>query len=166
MRLNDGDPSFKDEIAATPGGAGIKACFSCAACTARCPVGEIKPEYDPRRIIRLALLGRREEVLSSPLIWLCSTCYNCQEVCPQRVCFTEVITAIKNIAAAAGYAPASAKAIVKQLLTHGRLLEVGDFENEKRAELGLPPVTEMPQPCRAILGRGGEGDEPSQGEGA
>ena len=70
MRLNDCDPGFKHEIAREPGGEGITTCFACAACSARCPVGAFKPEYDPRRLIRLAILGRREEVLSSPLIWL------------------------------------------------------------------------------------------------
>ncbi len=158
MRLNDCDPEFKHEIAATPGGAGIKACFACAGCSARCPVGGQRPDYDPRRIIRLALMGAREQVLASPLIWLCSSCYTCQEVCPQGVNFTEVLTAIKNLAAKAGQAPPSSKVIARQLAAHGRLLEVGEFENEKRAELGLPPVGECPGDYQAILGRSDAGE--------
>lgn len=151
MRLNDCDPQFKHDIAATPGGAGITACFACAGCSARCPVGGQRADYDPRRIIRLALMGAREQVLSSPLIWLCSSCYSCQEVCPQGVRFTEVLIAIKNLAVAAGYAPPSLKAIARLLAGHGRLLEVSEFENEKRAELGLPPVSERPADFQAIL---------------
>ena len=152
MLLNDCDPGFKYEVAAEPGGAGIKACFGCSACTARCPVGGHVEGYDPRRIIRLTLLGRREEVLSSPLIWLCSTCYTCGEVCPQQVGFTEVLTAIKNIAARAGYGPPSTDAIINQLAAHGRLLEVGEFENERRTDLGLPEVCESPAHFQAVLG--------------
>jgi heterodisulfide reductase subunit C len=152
MRLNDCDPQFKHDIAATPGGAGITACFACAGCSARCPVGGQRPDYDPRRIIRRALMGEREQVLSSPLIWLCSSCYSCQEVCPQGVRFTEVLTAIKNLAARAGYAPPSLKAIARLLAGHGRLLEVSEFENDKRAELGLPPVSECPADFKALLG--------------
>ncbi|KMY68232.1 heterodisulfide reductase [Desulfocarbo indianensis] len=152
ISLNDCDPGFKFEVAAEPGGAGIKACFACAACSARCPVAGHREEYDPRRIIRLTLLGRREEVLSSPLIWLCSACYSCQEVCPQQVRFTEVLTAIKNLAAKAGYAPPSAKQIAGLLAGHGRLLAVTEFENEKRAELGLPAVEERGADYAAILG--------------
>lgn len=152
MRLNDCDPTFKHEIAAEPGGEGLKGCFACAACSARCPVGALTPDYDPRRIIRLAILGAREQVLGSPLIWLCSACHACAEVCPQQVCFTDVLIAIKNIAARAGYAPPSQKAIMKQLAGHGRLLEVTEFENNKRGELGLPPVSEHPADYQAILG--------------
>lgn len=152
MLLNDCDPNFKHEVAAEPGGRGIKACFACAACSARCPVGDHVAEYDPRRLIRLALLGRRQEVLCSPLIWLCSTCYTCQEVCPQRVSFTEVLTAIKNIAAREGYGPPSTQAVIDQLGAHGRLLEVGEFENERRADLGLPEVAEAPAHFQKVLG--------------
>ena len=152
IRLNQCDPAFKYEVAATPGGEGITTCFACAACSARCLVGELKPDYDPRRIIRLTLLGRREEVLSSPLIWLCSTCYSCAEVCPQQVRFTDVLTAIKNLAAQAGYAPPSAKATARLLARQGRLLEVGEFENEKRSDLGLPPVEGAPEDFQQILG--------------
>lgn len=152
ISLNECDPAFKYEVAAEPGGEGIKACFSCAACSARCPVAGHVEDYDPRRLIRLTLLGRREEVLSSPLLWLCSTCYGCQEVCPQQVRFTEVLNAIKNIAARAGYGPSSFKAISGLLATHGRLLEVTEFENEKRADLGLPPAECRPEDFQAILG--------------
>ncbi|MFH1060265.1 MAG: 4Fe-4S dicluster domain-containing protein [Pseudomonadota bacterium] len=164
MRLNDCDPTFKHEIAAEPGGEGLKDCFACAACSARCPVGALMPAYDPRRIIRLAILGARELVLSSPQIWLCSACHACAEVCPQQVCFTDVLIAIKNIAARAGYAPPSQKAIIKQLAGHGRLLEVTEFENNKRGELGLPEVSERPADFQAILGAPA-GDAPA-GEGA
>lgn len=167
MRLNDCDSQFKHDIAATPGGEGLKACFACAGCSARCPVGGQRPDYDPRRIIRLALMGARELVLASPLIWLCSSCYTCQEVCPQGVNFTEVLTAIKNLAARAGYAPPSAKAIARLLAGHGRLLEISEFENEKRAEMGLPPVAECPQDFQSLLGMSGQEpeSEPQGGQG-
>jgi heterodisulfide reductase subunit C2 len=161
MRINDGDPGFKDEVAAQPGGEGLKSCFGCAACTARCPVGGQRPGYDPRRIIRMTLLGRRQEVLASPLIWLCSTCYSCSEVCPQQVRFTDVLTAIKNIAAKQGCAPPSARISAQLLAKQGRLLEVSEFENDKRSALGLPLVEQRPQDFQRILGIT-PGDEPEE----
>lgn len=151
MRISDCDPRFCFEVAAEPGGENIMACYTCGACSGGCPVSLHVPDYDPRRLIRLVVLGCREEVLSSPLIWLCSSCYACQEVCPQQVCFTDALAAIKNLAARAGYAPPSAKVLTKLLATHGRLLEVGEFENERREELGLPPVREIPEPFQNIL---------------
>jgi len=164
INLNSCDPGFKHEIAAEPGGQGITACFACAACSARCGVAPHREEFDPRRLIRLALLGRREEVLTSPLIWLCSTCYTCAEVCPQEVRFTEVLTAIKNIAAREGRAPAGAKITPRLLAKMGRLLEVSEFENDKRAQLGLPPVGQHPRDFQAILGIAPE-ETGAEGEG-
>ena len=152
MRLSDCDPEFCFEVAAHPGGENILSCFACGSCSGGCPVSRHVADYDPRRLIRLVVLGCREELLSSPLIWLCSGCYACQEVCPQQVCFTDALTALKNLAVRAGYAPPASKVLTRLLADHGRLLEVGEFENQKRAELGLPPVREVPEPFQAILG--------------
>jgi len=63
-----------------------------------------------------------------------------------------VLNAIKNLASKAGYAPPSAKQISGLLANHGRLLAVTEFENDKRAALGLPPVQERGSDYTAILG--------------
>jgi|UniRef100_A0A7C4AR96 heterodisulfide reductase subunit C len=141
--INDLDASFKWRVARQPGGEGITRCFSCKACTAACPICLIEPRYDPRKIIRMVLLGMEQEVLKNDLIWLCSTCYGCREVCPQDVRFTDVMFAIKNIAAQEGCVPAGLMGQKTILKKHGRLYEVGDFENEKREKMGLPAIREM-----------------------
>jgi len=152
IRLNDTDPGFKYELAAVPGGEGIRVCFGCGACSARCQVAGHHPDYDPRRIIRMVLMGMRAEVLASPLIWLCSTCYNCHEVCPQGVGFAEVLAAITNLAVAEGKGPASAGAVKNLLASQGRLLEVSEFENEKRTKMGLAEVEGVVEEIGALLG--------------
>jgi len=73
------DPEFADEIAQIPGGEFIRTCFQCGTCTVGCPIRAIDERYNPRKIIRMALLGMRDQVLSSDFIWLCSSCYTCQE---------------------------------------------------------------------------------------
>jgi len=97
------DPNFKYEVAAQPGGEQIKVCFSCGTCTAGCPVAEVDPRFSPRRIIRQVLLGQREAVLSSPLLWYCETCYACSAYCPQNVKFGDVMRALREMAVAEGY---------------------------------------------------------------
>ncbi|MCK4583814.1 response regulator, partial [candidate division WOR-3 bacterium] len=134
------DPKFKYEIAKQPGGENIKVCFGCGICTASCPVREIDETYNPRKIIRMALLGMRDAVLKSAFIWLCSTCYTCTERCPQGVRFTDVINAIKNIAAEEGYIHPALRMQAELLEKEGRLYEIGDFDNKKREKLGLPRV--------------------------
>jgi len=145
------DPNFKFLIASEPGGENIKKCFSCGTCTAGCPVREVTDRYNPRRIIRMAILGMKKEVLSSPFIWLCSSCYTCYERCPQDVRIPELMNAIKNIAVREGYLPPVMKTQLDILSSHGRLLEVTDFENEKRKESGLPLLQGKTEDVKKIL---------------
>ena len=145
------DPNFKFLIAAEPGGENVKRCFSCGTCTAGCPVREVTDRYNPRKIIRMALLGMKKEVLSSQFIWLCSSCYTCFERCPQDVKIPELMNAIKNIAVREGYLPPAMKIQLDLLSSFGRLLEITDFENEKRKESNLPPVQPKTEDIKKIL---------------
>jgi heterodisulfide reductase subunit C len=145
------DSNIKFLIASEPGGKNIKKCFSCGTCTAGCPVREVTDRYNPRKIIRMALLGMKKEVLSSQFIWLCSSCYTCYERCPQDVRIPELMNAIKNIAAREGYLPPAMKIQLDLLSSFGRLLEITDFENEKRKESNLPPVQGKTEDIKKIL---------------
>ena len=138
--MNELSPKFKYEIANELGGENIKLCFACGICTASCPIREIDSRYNPRKTIRMVLLGMKERVLSSDFIWLCSTCYACTERCPQGVKFTDVMNAIKNLAVKKGYIPPSFVQQVDILKRFGRLYEIDEFDNNKRAAFGLPKV--------------------------
>ncbi len=92
------DSGFRDEIAAQPGGEHIRLCFACGTCAAGCPVTDVDSDYNCRRIIRQILFGRREEVLSSPLIWMCLVCYRCYVRCPQKVNFTDIMRVLRYLA--------------------------------------------------------------------
>ena len=148
---NDIDANFKYEITKEPGGENFLLCFQCGTCTASCPVQAVDESYNARRIIRMALLGLREEVLKSEFIWLCSTCYTCYERCPKDVRITEVMNAIKNIAVREGFIHPSFKAQVELLKKHGRLIEISDFENKMRFKLGLPPIKESAEETKKIF---------------
>ena len=82
IHFNKLDHQFKDEVAEKIGLETIKPCFTCGSCTGICPVHEVIEDFDPRIIIYKILLGRREEVLSSDLIWFCCLCNACFFVCP------------------------------------------------------------------------------------
>ncbi len=142
---------FKREIAVMKGGETIVKCIACGTCASACPVGAVEGDYDSRKIIRLVLLGERDEVLSSPFIWLCAACYSCQERCPQGVEVTNVIAAIQTLAAREGKLPKGFKAAIDTLKQRGRLTEVGEFENRVRKKLGCPEVSEDPKPTKELL---------------
>ena len=149
--LSDLDTSFKDEISREPGGENIKHCFSCGTCVAACPVRWINKKYNPRKIIRMALLGMREHVLKSDFIWLCSTCYTCHERCPQEVKITEIMNVLKNMASREGYAHPSYIRQIDAIGSLGRLYEIDEFDNRKRERLGLPKIDTDPHEVSQIF---------------
>ena len=60
----------------------------------------------------MILLGMKEEVLSSNLIWLCSLCYTCYARCPQNVKFTDIMGVLRDMAVKENYVhPSFIKAI-------------------------------------------------------
>ena len=91
----DIDPEFKFLIAKEEGGEGILKCFACGSCTVRCPEMAVSEDYNPRVIIRKALMGMKEEVLSSEFIWICSAHYRCLAKCPQDVNVKGIMNAVR-----------------------------------------------------------------------
>ena len=148
---DDIDPEFVQQVAATPGGEHILDCYACGTCSAGCPIRAIDEEFNPRRIIRLALLGLKDEVLQSDFIWLCTGCYICQERCPQDVRITELMMAFRNVAVEEGYPHPTVKVIADMVAEHGIIMEIGEFENEKREKIGLPPRNVPADVHRPIL---------------
>lgn len=138
--LKNCDPNFKYEITEREGGEGLLKCFGCSDCAASCPVRYFDERYNPRKLIRLTLLGMKHEVLSSPFLWFCAHCHACTERCPQGIMVAELINAIKNYAVESGYCPAGYKAQLDLLYKMGRLYEVEDFDLRKRQKLGLPAI--------------------------
>ena len=140
INMKDLDSNFKFEVAQEHGGERIKRCFACGTCTTICPVFSVNNKYNPRKIIRMILLGLKDEVLNSDFIWLCSGCYSCYELCPRDVKITHLMNAIRNIAVREGHIPKPMEAGVDLLEKYGRLLEVSEFENTLREKKGIPEL--------------------------
>ena len=86
------------EVAAMPGAELVKRCFACGACTDICPVSRENPVYDPRKIIHMIIIGLKERLLSSEMIWECTHCDTCEFVCPEGVQISNVINALREMA--------------------------------------------------------------------
>ena len=145
--MDQSDPNFIHELTKQPGGEKISACFTCRTCAASCPITAVNNRFNPLRIIRMALLGLKKEVLESDFIWLCSSCYACQERCPQGVSITEFMTLLKNMAIKEGHAPSGIKTQLEIIKTEGRIYPIDDFDNKKREKVNLPP---LPTSCDVV----------------
>lgn len=140
IKFDEMDPQFKYEVAKRPGGEKIKNCYSCGTCSASCPVRKIDERFNPRQIIRMALLGLKEAVYKSDFVWLCTACYSCQEKCPQGVKITDLMTVFKNLATEEGYVHHSYVQIGEFIKGSGRVYELEEFDNKKREKAGLPKL--------------------------
>lgn len=96
------NPDFKKQIANYPDGSNIMNCYLCGTCTAGCPVAEIDPDYSPRTIMRMALLGMKDELLTLKEIWKCSQCGRCTSHCPQNARPSDVIKTVRELAVKEG----------------------------------------------------------------
>jgi heterodisulfide reductase subunit C len=97
------DGTFTKEVADRIGLEEITPCFTCGACTGVCPVREVVEDFDPRLIIHWIVLGMKEKVLGSDLIWFCCLCDTCYHVCPQQIRFRRVALELRNMAVEEGY---------------------------------------------------------------
>jgi len=139
VRLDEADAEFSEAVAKADGEK-INICFQCGTCTATCPIRRFDKTYNPRLILRETLLGLREIVLTSNVIWLCASCYSCTERCPRGVRPAEVIRAIRNLAVREGRIHPFYRMQGSAIATLGRIFGEDEFINEMRANMGLPPL--------------------------
>ena len=86
------------------GNSSYLSCYSCQRCTNICPVVRLYDdpvaELDmlPHQIIFSLGIGNKDIAVGSRMIWSCSTCYLCQEHCPNQVELTDIFYSLKNSA--------------------------------------------------------------------
>lgn len=138
IKMVTSNPDFYNEIAAN-GGAEVKMCFQCGTCTAGCPSGK-ETAYRTRKVMRMAQLGLKEQLLESEDIWQCTTCYTCVERCPRDVPIVDIVLAIRNIAIQQGKMYDAHKKTATNLVKYGHTVDCPDKIKAMRASLGLPEV--------------------------
>ena len=131
---------FPSLVISRLGGETITHCYQCGTCASSCPVARINPQFNPREIIKLSLLGEKEEVISGDAVWLCCSCYNCQERCPQKVEIADLIYALRNIAFEEQHSPNIYLGFASALMNEGRIVPISKFVEKKRPVYGLPPL--------------------------
>jgi ferredoxin len=77
----------------------VAACFNCGNCTAICPLSEADATF-PRRMIRYAQVGMKEQLLASKELWTCHACGQCSETCPRQAEPSEFMAASRRFAIA------------------------------------------------------------------
>ena len=140
------NPDFAEELAAN-GGGDVKMCFQCGTCTAGCPSGR-QTSYRVRKLMRMAQLGMKEEIINSDELWECSTCYTCVERCPRQVPIVDIVIALRNIAVAEGHIKPNHKRTATNLVKYGHTVNEQEKISDMREAMGLPrlPPTVLADP--------------------
>lgn len=151
-RRKKDDTAFSDEISSRLGGKTVVSCYQCGTCASTCPVARISEKFNPREVIKLSLLGEKDEILSGDSVWLCCSCYNCQERCPQKVEIADVFYTLRNIAIEEGHIPGVYSEFASAMQNDGRIAKVSKFTEKKRSDLGLPSLQPTGvEPLKKIL---------------
>lgn len=139
INFRDTDTAVRDNVKELEGS--IEYCYQCGTCTASCPVFEVHPDYNPRKIIRMLVLGM-QDVVREDFVWLCSSCYVCQERCPQGVLIPRVMRILTNMAFSEGYVPHGVGVQYQKVKNDGVLYTPSSYDNRKRKSLHLEEINE------------------------
>jgi heterodisulfide reductase subunit C2 len=86
---------FTSEVEAASG-ANVLACLQCRKCTSGCPVAG-RSDFRPHEMVLMVLLGQKEPLLRSRMIWECTSCHTCATRCPQKVDIAAMVDALRQI---------------------------------------------------------------------
>jgi quinone-modifying oxidoreductase subunit QmoC len=107
----------------------VKMCMQCGVCSGSCPFGP-HWEHPPQEIFMMIRAGKRDEVLKSDSMWMCTSCYNCIVRCPRGLPITHIMHGLAHYAGRLGLAPKEqptrkfAKLFWKNLTKTGRVNEL------------------------------------------
>jgi quinone-modifying oxidoreductase subunit QmoC len=107
----------------------VKMCMQCGVCAGSCPLGP-HWQHSPQKIFMMIRAGKREEVLSSDSMWMCTSCYNCIVRCPRKLPITHIMHGLANYAHRLGMAPPAqptrqiAKMFWDNVVKNGRVNEL------------------------------------------
>ena len=142
LNINKGLTNFTHEVE-KGGGENIGVCYQCGTCTGSCPQGR-RNALRTRKVMRMASLGLKDQLLHDDSIWYCSTCYTCTDRCPRHVKPTDVIMALRNMATRQYLVPKNFLANLTYISQTGHAVPNNDANRALRVKLGLskePPTT-------------------------
>lgn len=111
----------------------ILTCFQCGTCTSSCPSGRYT-SLNVRRIIRDSI---RNDISEELELWMCTTCYNCQERCPRGIKITDEILSLRSESVKKGRILPAHREVCKFLVETGQAIPMDDKHASIRKKMGL-----------------------------
>ena len=111
----------------------ILTCFQCGTCTGSCPSGKYT-SLNVRRIIKDSI---KKDISDQLDLWMCTTCYNCQERCPRGIKITDEILSLRAKAVKNGRILPAHRVVCKFLIETGHSVPIDDIHTAIREKIGL-----------------------------
>ncbi len=147
--------AFRKELSKSEIGKTINFCYQCGTCSGICPALRYTKIFNPRQIIENSLLGFKDKIIEGDMIWQCTTCHSCLEVCPQAVLVSEIMFQLKNLASKKGNLPEGFKLEGQNVATLGLNIPNSPAIARRRTQLKLsenittPNVEDFKKICEA-----------------
>ncbi|VVB87620.1 CoB--CoM heterodisulfide reductase iron-sulfur subunit C [uncultured archaeon] len=111
----------------------ILACIQCGTCTGSCPSGRYT-NLNVRRIVKDSI---KKDISSDQELWMCTTCYNCQERCPRGIKITDAILLLRSEAVKKGKILPAHRNVCRFLVETGQAIPLDDKHMEIREKIGM-----------------------------
>ncbi len=82
----------------------VKMCMQCGVCAGSCPFGP-HWEHSPQKLFMMVMSNKRDEVLTTDSMWMCTSCYTCIVRCPRKLPITHIMHGLANYSHRLGLAP-------------------------------------------------------------
>ncbi len=109
-------------------------CMQCGVCSASCPSGR-HMTLNVRKLVRRA--SNKEFDFDEDDLWMCTTCYTCQERCPRKIRIADAILAIRSKAVSEGFIKSQHRDVARMLIETGHAVPINQENIDKREKLGL-----------------------------
>ena len=118
----------------------VKMCMQCGVCAGSCPLGPAWA-HPPQEIFMMIRAGKREEVLTSDSMWMCTSCYNCIVRCPRQLPITHIMHGLANYAHRLGLAPKGQPTQATATLFWNNLIKKGRVTSDpaNTTKVAMPP---------------------------
>ncbi len=94
IELDELTYALKELITENVPEANLDLCLTCGTCSGGCPATELM-DMDPRKFLRMVLLGMDKAVLQSNWTWVCTMCARCMFVCPMKINIPKMVFNIR-----------------------------------------------------------------------
>jgi heterodisulfide reductase subunit C len=129
----------------------ILKCMQCGLCSGSCPSGRYTI-LNIRRLVHRAASGF--SVGEDESIWMCTTCYTCQERCPRSVRIVDAVLRIRESAVHRGIILEAHRKVAAMLMETGHAVPIDENNTRKRQQLGMsglpPTVHSMPEALKDV----------------